>query len=204
MSNYRNVFYPQRGGKYVELLCSYLMRKYDIKGPLVDIGCGAGEHVEAFKKNDLMCYGVDKLKDYNDVILCDAEKDELPFGDGEIGCVFCKSVIEHMGNPENLMREIHRILRTGGILILLTPEWKTQWKHFWDDYTHMHPYTIKGIARMLSVFNFNAKSERFYQLPFIWDKPLKIIPIMLSALPPINKTIRFSKETMILAMGYKK
>lgn len=45
----------------------------------------------------------------------------LPFGDGEFDGVFCIECIEHLENPFHLMRELTRILRPGGTLILSTP-----------------------------------------------------------------------------------
>jgi SAM-dependent methyltransferase len=45
----------------------------------------------------------------------------LPFGNGAFDGVFCIECIEHLENPFHLMRELARILRPGGTLILSTP-----------------------------------------------------------------------------------
>jgi len=44
-----------------------------------------------------------------------------PFKTGEFDAVFCIECIEHLENPFNLMRELARILRTGGEIIISTP-----------------------------------------------------------------------------------
>jgi SAM-dependent methyltransferase len=38
-----------------------------------------------------------------------ADGEHLPFADRSVRCIFCNSVIEHVGNPEALAREISRV-----------------------------------------------------------------------------------------------
>ncbi len=45
----------------------------------------------------------------------------LPLRDGEWDCALCAEVIEHIPRPEILLREIRRVLKPGGALILSTP-----------------------------------------------------------------------------------
>ncbi|MFW6256382.1 MAG: class I SAM-dependent methyltransferase [Candidatus Sumerlaeota bacterium] len=42
----------------------------------------------------------------------------LPFGDGVFDIVFCRSVIHHLDAPEQALREMLRVLRVGGLLVL--------------------------------------------------------------------------------------
>lgn len=49
--------------------------------------------------------------------------DEIPFDNGEFDCVTMVAVIEHIKNPENLIREISRVLKLHGKLIMTTPTW---------------------------------------------------------------------------------
>ena len=44
------------------------------------------------------------------------------FADGEFDLVLCSEVIEHIHDSPAALREMHRILRTGGTLILSTPQ----------------------------------------------------------------------------------
>ena len=45
----------------------------------------------------------------------------LPFRDGAFDFVVCEQVMEHVGNPAALLREIARCLRPGGTLVLGVP-----------------------------------------------------------------------------------
>jgi len=47
-----------------------------------------------------------------------ASERELPFSDGEADAVYCISVVEHVENPEGMIKEIARILKPGGLFVL--------------------------------------------------------------------------------------
>jgi glycosyltransferase involved in cell wall biosynthesis/SAM-dependent methyltransferase len=54
--------------------------------------------------------------------LFDAEKDRFPYEDGYFSTVLCCELLEHLTeDPMHMMGEINRILRTGGHLVLTTP-----------------------------------------------------------------------------------
>jgi SAM-dependent methyltransferase len=49
----------------------------------------------------------------------------LPFKDGSFDCVMSSQVIEHIPFDESIFSEMCRVLRTGGMLILGTPDYAT-------------------------------------------------------------------------------
>jgi len=138
----------------------------------------------------------------------DLEKDKLPFPDQSFDFVFCKSVIEHINHPEAVLLEIRRILKKNGRLAILTPDWESNYKWFYDDYTHVRPYTVKSLSDLLRALGFNeVKVSKFFQIPFLWKAPfLKFIPLLLRRLPDGFKKVKlifFSKEIMLLAEASK-
>lgn len=197
-------------------LVSFLIKKNDIKPGMnvLDLGCGRGDYIIPFKQLGMNVYGVDiseysinylKNNGYN-VCYCDFEKNKIPFEKNFFDVIFSKSVIEHLGNPENYFEEIKRILKPNGKLIILTPDWYSQYKIFYNDYTHKQPYTIESLQNILINYNFNdIKVSYFYQLPIIWKFPfLKFISCLIRWLWPKHikskiKFIRFSVELMLLA-----
>ena len=57
-----------------------------------------------------------------DIDLFNAEKDRFPYGDAYFSTVLCCELIEHLfTDPMHMMSEINRVLRTGGHLVLTTP-----------------------------------------------------------------------------------
>ncbi|ODS35517.1 hypothetical protein BEH94_06805 [Candidatus Altiarchaeales archaeon WOR_SM1_SCG] len=219
MTKYVDVMYPDEEGDYPQKLATYLYNRFYKRykgGKLLDIGCGTGAEMKAFERCGLDCYGVDIRKETNNPKIkeCNLETNPFPFENNTFEGVFSKSVIEHLFRPDNLFKEAYRVLKPGGICIIMTPDWKSRMSHFWDDYTHVHPYTQRGLKDTLRIFEFqNVSCELIYQLPFTWKHPyLKFIPKIISIAPDSwrwkkngtsRKIIRFSKGKMLLAHGWK-
>src|SRR6266571_4954861 len=54
---------------------------------------------------------------------------ELPFADGSFDCVICSEVVEHIPAQEKPFDELARVLKTGGRLILGTPDYdRWRWR----------------------------------------------------------------------------
>lgn len=221
MSSYLNVVYNKKSRphtKYPSQLSKYLFQRFGMKkgDKLLDVGCGRGDFSKGFKNLGLQVSGIDceksdsgELKDV-EFKIADSEKDSFPFQDEIFDFVFSKSVIEHFFKPDNFIKECHRVLKPGGKIIVMTPDWQSQQCIFYNDYTHIHPYNPLGLANLLKIYGFNeVKSELFYQLPALWRYPwLKIFSRMLQLFGPVkrihkNKFIRWSRELMILGTGIK-
>jgi ubiquinone/menaquinone biosynthesis C-methylase UbiE len=83
------------------------------------------------------------------------EKENLPFDDGMIDVVFTKSVIEHIANPFHFISECKRVLKDGGKIIVMSPDWKSTMYLFYEDYTHIRPYTSISLKNLLLSHNFD-------------------------------------------------
>lgn len=203
---------------YPDKLAQYLFNRFEMKkgDKLLDLGCGRGDFSKAFANQGLAAEGADIEQTKSEIISginvkhFDLEKINYPYPDNHFDVIFSKSVFEHIDDPTVFLNEQKRILKPGGRMIILTPDWESQIKIFWNDYTHKRPYTILGLSNVLKIFNFkNVHSEIFYQLPLYWKYPkLKFIAKLLKLTGPVNKLYknkfyRWSKELMILATGIK-
>jgi len=209
---------------YPKKLIEYLSKRFDLQGnmKLLELGCGRCEFLFEFQNYGFECKGLDRdissvQNEYNlEVKQCDLANDVFPYNDESFDVVYHKSVLEHMYNPENLMRETIRVLKPGGKLIILTPDWHTQWKNFFEDFTHSRPYDVMALSDLLKIYGFNSLSiERFYQLPVVWKFPaIKLFSKALQLVTNVyggrwltDKTginfFRWSVELMILGYGKK-
>jgi SAM-dependent methyltransferase len=55
-------------------------------------------------------------------VLCDLNTDSFPFCDEEFDFITAFDVIEHLSNPDYMLREVHRCLRKDGFFLLSIPK----------------------------------------------------------------------------------
>ncbi len=181
---------------------------------LLDVGCGRGDFAKAFAEDGLTVDGVDReaTEDIpSEVSFTRADITQtLPYPDNTFDVVFSKSVIEHMTDPERFVKENLRVLKLGGLLICMTPDWKTTLYVFYDDHTHIRPLTVDGMRDLLTIAGaHNVSSKIFYQLPILWRHPwLILFSKLLQVAGPVkklhkNKFIRWSRELMVLGYARK-
>lgn len=99
----------------------------------LDIGCGPR------KRSGFI--GIDKYKLPDVDILCDFEKQNLPFKDESFDIVYTNHVLEHIVNIEKILSEISRILKPGGKLQIGVP-YAGDLRAFQDP-THVRYFSIK-------------------------------------------------------------
>ncbi|PIT88266.1 MAG: hypothetical protein COU29_03295 [Candidatus Magasanikbacteria bacterium CG10_big_fil_rev_8_21_14_0_10_36_32] len=101
-------------------------------GRILEVGCGAGQFIGAIKKNMLQadCRGCDisqqaieQAKQRNDGVIYELMNNEnsLPYDSDSFDGVAIFDVLEHAVNPENLLKEIYRILRPHGVFYMFVP-----------------------------------------------------------------------------------
>ncbi|MBT3994659.1 MAG: class I SAM-dependent methyltransferase [Chloroflexi bacterium] len=237
--SYLDIVYPDLGitpGDYAHKLVDHLVNKHlggakpDANGKptqtLLDVGAGVGAQAAVFSRHfnitTIDRHGdarqtFESLKIDANVVVAEIGEQAFPLPDAAFDVVFTKSVIEHVENWEHFLSEIFRVLKPGGTAIVMTPNWNTQRVNFYDDPTHIRPYTLRTLDRVLRMTEFSdIRIHDIYQLPFTWRMPfLKIIPWFIRKFPNSMKwrdknqrkhrlLVRFSKETMLLAIAKKK
>ncbi|MEM5793040.1 MAG: class I SAM-dependent methyltransferase [Candidatus Aenigmatarchaeota archaeon] len=101
---------------------------------------------------------LDKEKIRNVDIFYNLENGNLPFKDKVFDGVYASHVLEHIQNFDQLMKEIHRVLKTKGKLIIKVP--------YGQSYLAKHPYHV----RFFSLNSFHSGHNLDYQKLFLIKK----------------------------------
>lgn len=109
---------------------------------ILDVGCGTGVNAASFSKSGHQIVGIDispvAVERYRargfEGHVCDIEAEPLPFEPGSFDLIYASEVIEHCADTSAFLRELNRMLRQGGQLLLSTPN-----SAFW-------PYRILGVV----------------------------------------------------------
>lgn len=99
---------------------------------VLDLGCGGGFMSEALAKQGATVIGVDPSQPAIQIAQEHAEKEGLkidyrmgsgervPVDDDGVDCVVCVDVLEHVQDLEEVLDEIRRVLRPGGVFLFDT------------------------------------------------------------------------------------
>lgn len=166
--------YPSNKNKMVEGLLGQLIRLHPTRrasldfdvmylpykpgGRLLEIGCGSGKLLEFLKSLGWAVQGVDF--DPNAVSNARNKGLEVLLGtlqsqhhsDSSFDAIVMNHVIEHVHDPQNLLRECHRILRDHGQLTIATPNaqsfghrvFKSNWRGL-EPPRHLHVFTSPAL-----------------------------------------------------------
>ena len=219
MTDYLDVVYCKDSRPYTDYpgkLAAHLVRLFGMRpeARLLEIGCGRGEFLRGFKNVGLNVFGTDLspqsqvLNPDIEIKTCDIEKDPLPYSDDFFDIVYSKSLLEHLSHPEFYLREAHRILKPGGLLLTLVPDWEANYKIYFDDYTHKTPFTYVSLADIYKICDFqDVVVKKFRQLPLVWRYPiLDFICALIAPFVPVRTEVKFlkwSRELMLIGSGVK-
>lgn len=96
-------------------------------GDHLDVGSGTGELLRLVRAHypfrSFGCDYTDKLAEVPglQIDVVDLNRQMLPYGDNRFALVTCIETIEHLENHRQVVREIYRVLQSGGVAVFSTP-----------------------------------------------------------------------------------
>lgn len=181
-------------------------------GRLLDLGGGWGAHahIAANLGFDVISLDREPATVAVNYKICDITKDTFPVTSSSIDVVFSKSVIEHFYIRElpHIMGEVLRVLKPGGVIVVLTPDWEYNMREFYKVFTHVTPYTKDSLLQCFKMYGFeDASTENMIQLPQVWtSRVLNSLARIIAYLPlprSSGKWIRWSKERVLVGIAHK-
>ncbi|BCS94090.1 class I SAM-dependent methyltransferase [Metallosphaera javensis (ex Sakai et al. 2022)] len=187
---------------------------------ILEIGCGTGENLALyrdyfnFKKTYCIEIADNALNSINEKgiipFIEDINKDEIPLDDESIDIVIFQEVIEHLYNSDLVMKEIYRVLRKNGLLILSTPNlssWINRitlalgYQPFSHDVSfiagfgrikyknqtngHIKSFTLRAMIEYLKYYNFSLIKIKGVEADGINSKLVELIDKTLSRFPSL-------------------
>lgn len=134
----------------IEHLHRYAFAQDFIIGKTVlDVACGEGygsNFLANYAQRVIGCdidqktinWASSKYSESNLEFIC-APIERLPLDDSSVDVVVSYETIEHVLDPENMMKELKRVLKDDGILLISTPDKK----HYSDDRNYKNPFHVK-------------------------------------------------------------
>ncbi|MEQ1858171.1 MAG: class I SAM-dependent methyltransferase [Longimicrobiales bacterium] len=161
---YHRVRFPfddRRNGVWREVV-RYLQPRYvPTNGVVLDLGAGYCDfinNVQAREKHAVDLFT--RLPEFaaKGVNVHVQSCTSLPFADESIDVTFASNLFEHLSREDlaTVAAELHRVLRPGGRLLALQPNFRYCVGTYFDDYTHLQVFTHESLRDFLEVAGFRA------------------------------------------------
>lgn len=121
---------------------------------LLDVGCGTAwlaNHFPRYTGIEVSDEAVAIARARGHHVVQGDIDEPLPFEDRSFDGAVLKDVLEHISRPDQLVKEVRRVLRPGARVFACSPD-AQRW--VWDDYTHRRPFTTKSFRLLFADHGF--------------------------------------------------
>jgi SAM-dependent methyltransferase len=169
------------------VLCAHFFQRYIAPSDTVlDLGAGFCEFI-----NHIACarkFAVDGQPQVTESAAADVEAhcgavDQLDWcTNAALDVVFVSNLFEHLPDKTALLRtlrEIHRVLKPGGRLLILQPNIRYAFREYWDFLDHQLPLSDWSMLEGLALTGFTVTEMRSRFLPYSTKSTLPQWPILI-------------------------
>lgn len=134
---------------------------------ILDIGCGTGANGVLFSKN-YGYFGIDSSKEAVNFSktrlenISQMSSEKLSFKKNSFSCVLALDVLEHLKNEIKTLKQINKVLKKSGILIVSVPAFKELWSEHDELLHHYRRYYLNDLKDLLSSNGFEIIYSRYW------------------------------------------
>ncbi len=165
-------------------IVSYLSKFIPKDGTVLDIGAGYCDFINNVKSKvrialdyspDFKEYAKDGIKTIQSSVT-----DMRDVASDTVDVVFASNLFEHLSDEDlsKTVGEVKRVLKTGGRLILMQPNYRLSYKTYFDDPTHKKVFSDISLRAFLVSFGFEIELSKPRFLPFSLKSRPSIIPVL--------------------------
>jgi SAM-dependent methyltransferase len=118
------------------------------RGEVLDVGCGQSPYRYLLDPRSTHYVGIDILDadrfDYANDEIVPFDGEHIPFPEGHFDAIFCTEVLEHVAHFQELVDEIHRVLKRGGVAVFTVP-WSARYHYVPYDFFRYTPSSLDTI-----------------------------------------------------------
>ncbi len=174
MQSYHEIRFPYdpRRAAVWKAICRYLQPWVPEQEGLLELGAGYGDFLRHIRANPKWALDQNPMLagHWGDSVtpLIQSATDRLPLESGSLGTVFASNFFEHftLEQAAPILLEASRVLRPGGRLIAVQPNFRLEPRRYFDDYTHRTAFTDNGFRDFLRALNWKIVHCEPRFLPF--------------------------------------
>lgn len=164
-------------------IAKYLTKYIPEDSTVLDLGAGYCDFINNVRANKKIALDSSPdLKKYadKDVLIVNSFSTNIQnVSDFSVDVVFSSNLFEHLtdNDLDKTMNEIKRVLKEGGRLILMQPNYKLSYKNYFDDYTHKKVFSDVSLEGFLLSHNMKIELSKPRFLPFSLKSRPSFIPV---------------------------
>jgi len=151
-----------------------MMLDYKLRGKLLDVGAGSGEFLKNMQELGWDVSGIDPdpyaaavAQNAYGISILPQTLDNTSLPDESFDVITLDHVIEHLPDPHESLLKINRLLKPGGLIVVMTPNldslghrrYKKSWLHL-DPPRHLYLFQRDSLQKLIKSAEFNIIKSR--------------------------------------------
>lgn len=159
--------------KVWKAIVEYLSKYSELELPkIVDVGCGYGDFINHVQGARLVAVDLnpdaEKYLKEGVEFFCSSATDLSFIESASMDMLFTSNLLEHLTDSDldSAISEFARVLKVGGIVVTMQPNYFYAYREYFDDYTHKKVFSHESLVDWFTANGFSLVSIEKRFLPF--------------------------------------